>query len=205
MEHQIIAWMSVHASPWGYLVIFAAMVFGIVGLPVPDETLLTFTGYLIYRGAMHFAIAILAALGGSMCGISFSYWLGRRFGMPLVHRFGPYIHLREDHIAKAHQWFERIGHWALTVGYFIPGIRHVTAFAAGTTDLPRTQFALFAYSGSVLWVGTFLCLGYFLGEQWESVLHYVDRYLLWFTIGGAVLLAAYLSWRFWWRKRPAAR
>jgi membrane protein DedA with SNARE-associated domain len=204
MEQQLLAWITQHASPYGYLAIFAALILGIVGLPVPDETLLTFTGYLINKRAMHFAIAIPAALGGSMCGISLSYWLGRKFGMRLVHRFGRYIHLREEHIHEAHRWFERIGHWALTVGYFIPGIRHVTAFAAGTSDLPRTQFALFAYSGSVLWVGTFLCLGYFLGEQWQQVLRYIDRYLSWFTITGTILVVVYLLWRFWWRKRKSA-
>ncbi len=204
MEQQLLAWITQHASPYGYLALFAAMVLGIVGLPVPDETLLTFAGYLIYKHAMHFALAIPAALGGSMCGISFSYWLGRKFGMRLVHRFGRYIHLREEHVQKAHRWFERIGHWALTVGYFIPGVRHVTAFAAGTSDLPRAQFALFAYSGSVLWVGAFLCLGYFLGEQWQSVLSYIDRYLRWITVAGVILAAAYLLWRYWWRKRKQA-
>lgn len=204
MEQQILAWITQHGAPYGYFIIFAAMVFGIVGLPVPDETLLTFTGYLIYRHSMHFALAIPAALGGTMCGISFSYWLGWRFGMRLVHRYGRYIHLRDEHIAKVHSWFERIGHWTLTVGYFVPGFRHVTAFVAGTSDLPRRQFALFAYAGSVLWVGTFLSVGYFLGEQWHDVLHYIDRYLRWITIAAVILAGAFLAWRYWWRKRKTA-
>jgi membrane protein DedA with SNARE-associated domain len=205
MEQQILHWITQHGSAYGYLIIFLGMVFGIVGLPVPDETLLTFTGYLIYRGAMHFALAIPAALGGSMCGITFSYWLGRKFGMRIVHRYGRYVHLRDEHIQRVHGWFEHIGHWALTLGYFVPGFRHVTAFVAGTSDLPRPQFAIFAYSGAVLWVGTFLSLGYFLGEQWHYVLKMIDRYLLWVTIGGAILAGAYLLWRYWWRRRSRAR
>ena len=60
-----------------------------------------------------------------------------------------------------------MGHWALTFGYFIPGVRHFTAYAAGMSELEAPQFALFAYSGAVLWVGTFLSLGYFLGERWD--------------------------------------
>ena len=46
MEQQILAWIT----QYGYLAIFGGLVFGIVGLPVPDETLLTFTGYLIFKG-----------------------------------------------------------------------------------------------------------------------------------------------------------
>ena len=32
---------------YGYLVLFGLLMFGIVGLPISDETLLTFAGYLI--------------------------------------------------------------------------------------------------------------------------------------------------------------
>lgn len=200
MEQQILAWIT----QYGYLAIFLGLVFGIVGLPVPDETLLTFTGYLIYKGHLHFALAIPTALAGSMSGITLSYWIGRKFGMAAIHRYGRYLHVREEHIQKAHQWFERIGHWALTVGYFVPGVRHVTAFAAGISDLPAPQFAVFAYSGAVLWVGTFLSLGYFLGERWHTVQQYLDRYLLHATLAAAIPIAVYLLWRYWWRKRRAA-
>src|SRR5512139_3505406 len=104
---------------------------GIIGLPVPDETLLTFTGYLIYKGHLRLPAAFLAALGGSVCGITASYFLGRCFGMPLVRRSGPCLHLTEAGIAKAHDWFERLGRWSLTVGYYMPGVRYFTAYAAG--------------------------------------------------------------------------
>jgi membrane protein DedA with SNARE-associated domain len=30
-------------------------------------------------------------------------------------------------------------------------------------------FAVFAYAGACIWVGTFITLGYFLGERWEAV------------------------------------
>ena len=32
-------------------------------------------------------------MAGSVCGITVSYALGRTFGMPLVHRYGRYVHL----------------------------------------------------------------------------------------------------------------
>lgn len=157
---------------------------GIVGLPVPDETLLTFSGYLIYAGHMRPVPAFLAALTGSMCGITVSYMLGRTFGASLIHRYGRYIHLTEARIAKAHEWFERAGRWGLTLGYFVPGVRHFTAYAAGMSELEPHVFAGFAYTGAFLWVSTFLTLGYFLGERWEAASASVHR---WVFIGLAVL------------------
>lgn len=195
MESQIIAWIT----QYGYLAIFVLLIFGIVGLPIPDETLLTFTGYLIYRGELSMPLAFAAAAAGSASGMTISYALGRSFGLALLHRFGKHVHLTPERLARAHAWFERIGHWALTVGYFIPGVRHLTAYAAGMTEVAPHQFALFAYSGTVLWVTAFLSLGYFLGERWKVVELHVERYLVGLSIALAVLLGGYWIWRKWGR------
>ena len=195
MESQIIAWIT----QYGYLAIFVFLIFGIVGLPIPDETLLTFTGYLIYRRELSMPLAFAAAVAGSASGMTISYALGRSFGLALLHRFGKHVHLTPERLARAHAWFERIGHWALTVGYFIPGVRHLTAYAAGMTEVAPHQFALFAYSGTVLWVTAFLSLGYFLGERWKVVELHVERYLVGLSIALAVLLGGYWIWRKWGR------
>ena len=40
-------------SQWGYAGLFGLLVFGIIGLPIPDETLLVFSGYLVSQGRLH--------------------------------------------------------------------------------------------------------------------------------------------------------
>ena len=197
MEQQVLAWIS----HYGYLAIFSLLVLGIVGLPVPDETLLTFTGYLVFQGNLYLPYAYLAAFCGSACGITISYILGRKFGLMLIHRYGKYLHIKEEHLQKAHAWFERAGHWSLTFGYYIPGVRHFTAYAAGMSDLEAPQFCLFAYSGAALWTASFMTLGYFLGERWQSVVENIHQYFLISTIAAVVLALAFLAWRKW--RRPA--
>lgn len=193
MEQQVLAWIT----QYGYAAIFLLLVLGIVGLPVPDETLLTFTGYLVFKGHLSLPLAFAAGLAGSGCGITISYWLGRTFGIKLIHRYGKYLRIREEHLEKAHAWFRRAGHWSLTFGYFIPGVRHFTAYAAGMSDLEPRNFALFAYSGACLWVATFLTLGYLLGERWEAVQKNIHHYFVIFTVAGLIALGAYLMWRRW--------
>jgi membrane protein DedA with SNARE-associated domain len=80
-------------------------------------------------------------------------------------------------------------------------VRHVTAFAAGMSDLEPHLFALFAYSGGCLWVATFIGLGYFLGDQWEAVERDIEHYFAAVTIAAAILVAAYLVWWRWRRAR----
>jgi membrane protein DedA with SNARE-associated domain len=197
MEQHVLAWIT----QYGYLAIFSLLVFGIVGLPVPDETLLTFTGYLVFKGHLSPLLAFLAAFGGSACGITLSYTLGRTFGLQLIHRYGRYVRITEDHINKAHAWFARVGHWGLTFGYFIPGVRHFTAYAAGMSAVEAPQFALFAYSGAALWAASFISLGYFLGERWQVVQKNVDQYLKGVAVALLILAVGYMVWRKWIRAR----
>jgi len=191
MEHQVLAWIA----QYGYLAIFSLLILGIVGLPVPDETLLTFTGYLVFAGHLSLPLAYLAAFCGSACGITLSYVLGRSFGLALIHRYGRYLRIRQDHVDKAHAWFRRAGHWSLTFGYFIPGVRHFTAYAAGMSDLEAPQFCLFAYSGAAIWAAAFISLGYFLGERWRYVQQNIHRYFVALTLAALIIALAYLVWR----------
>jgi membrane protein DedA with SNARE-associated domain len=189
----LLTWLS----HYGYAGLFLLLVLGIVGLPVPDETLLVFSGYLISKGRLHPALTFVSGFCGSACGISISYLIGKTLGYGFVHRYGRYIHLSPQRIDDVHRWFQRIGHWLLTIGYYIPGARHFTALVAGMSDLEYRIFAAFAYPGAAMWVGSFLLLGYFVGDNWQAAFALVHRYLVLGSV--AAVLVAGVVW--WVRKR----
>jgi membrane protein DedA with SNARE-associated domain len=166
-------WITLH----GPAALFVLLVLGIVGLPIPDETLLVFCGYLISRGRLSVWSTAIAAVAGTWSGITLSYYIGRVFGLGVVHKFGKYLHVTEEGLAKVHLWFDRMGHWALFVGYFIAGVRHFTAIVAGTSRLRFASFAAYAWAGGVVWVACFLTMGYFLGERWREVAELVHKYV----------------------------
>jgi membrane protein DedA with SNARE-associated domain len=89
-----------------------------------------------------------------------------------------FFHVTPQQIARVHSWFDRFGTWTLLLGYFIPGVRHLTAVVAGTSNLRPASFAAFAYSGALIWSATFIGLGYFFGDQWEHVLVQVQHHLV---------------------------
>lgn len=189
----VLAWVS----HYGYAGLFTLLVLGILGLPIPDETLLIFSGYLIYRGRFQPALAFATGFTGSCCGISLSYMIGRTLGYRFVHRYGRYLRITEPRIERIKSWFHHIGDWLLTIGYFVPGVRHFTALVAGLSHLEYRIFAAFAYSGAAIWVVTFLTIGYFVGEAWQSASKLADRYALLIALGAAALAA--LIW--WIRQR----
>src|SRR5262245_4083523 len=114
-------------SEYGYAGIFFLLILGIVGLPVPDEHLLVLVGLLASKGDLHLLAALLTAFLGSACGITGSYLIGRFLGMWFVRRFGKVFHVSPERLARVEKWFEHSGRWALAFGYYLPGIRHLTA------------------------------------------------------------------------------
>ena len=164
-------------SQYGYFGLFGLLMFGIIGVPVPEETLLTFAGVLVYRGHLELGPTLLAAFLGSACGITVSYGLGRGVGRVVTRKFGRFVRVTPEQMDRVEAWFERVGHWGLLWGYFLPGIRHLTAVAAGATRLRYVDFAVFAYTGALLWSFTFVSLGALAGKQWVRISEQVHENL----------------------------
>lgn len=188
MVHTIIHWIAAH----GYGVIFAVFALGIIGLPVPDEWLLAYLGHLIYKGRLLPVPAVAAAFLGSISGMTLNYGLGRTFGFYLVAKFGRFVRLTPEKMDRVHEWYEHSGRWALMIGYFLPGVRHVSAVVAGTSKMTFWEFGLFAYTGGLIWSCVFIALGYFLEGQWEKETERIHYILLGCSVAVLVLAAGYV-------------
>jgi membrane protein DedA with SNARE-associated domain len=86
---------------YGYLGVFASLMLGMFGLPMPDESVLTATGFLISKNYLQLLPALLAAYLGSIFGITVNYLAGRFIGFPLLHRYGYFLGISDEKIARA--------------------------------------------------------------------------------------------------------
>ena len=164
-------------TKYSYLEIFIVLGLGIVGLPLPDETLMGYIGFLISQGKLNYFYTIMVAFMGTSCGISVGYAIGRTLGNPLIKKYAAKMHVNPDDIRHAENFYNRYGKFALVAGYFMPGIRHLTAICAGASLMSYRTFALFAYTGGLLWTITLVSLGYYLGEKWHHIYMYSHRYI----------------------------
>jgi len=181
---------------YGYVGIFGLLMLGIVGIPIPDETLLVFTGYLIYKHELEPLPAFAAGFLGSICGVSVSYALGRTLGLYLVTHLGHFLHVEPEKLDHVRAWYERRGKYGLVIGYFIPGIRHLGAYVAGSSQVPVPVFATFASLGGLIWSSSFITIGYFLGDEWQQMSASIHRYLLIGAGAATVALAiGFILWR----------
>lgn len=181
---------------YGYFGIIIALIGGIIGLPIPDEVLLTYVGYNVHQGRMSYVPSLLSAITGACGGISLSYILGIKLGLPFLKKFGPKIHITEQKLERTRKLFAKFGPFLLLIGFFIPGVRHVTAYLSGINNYSYKKFALFAYLGAALWCFSFITLGTILGDHWINIRLFFSRYskyiILIFLIGCITL---YVNWK----------
>ncbi len=175
-------------AQYTYAGIFISLSLGIMGLPIPEEAILAFIGSLIYKGKLLGVPAFLSSFVGTSCGITMEYLLGRFFGHSIIDRHASKLHLLQERITKARQWYHKYGKFALMVCYFIPGVRHLSAIIAGTSLIPYRTFSLYAYTGGFLWVLTFILFGYILGEEWGTVLSFSHKHIIPASVIGLLLI-----------------
>ncbi|MED4126352.1 DedA family protein [Halalkalibacterium halodurans] len=158
---------------YGYIALILILTGGIVGLPIPDEVLLTLVGYYISLGKMSYVLALLASFLGATLGISISYFLGTKLGLPFLMKYGPKLHISHQKIDHAQALFRKYGPILLFIGYFLPGVRHVTGYLSGLSKCKFRTFSLYAYTGAFIWCLVFITLGHEIGNKW----YIVEKYL----------------------------
>lgn len=183
-----------YITQYGYVGLYLILGISILGIPIPDETLLIFVGFLTYSGKLNPVLAILSAAAGSATGITVAYLLGSFFQQKALNHLKK--HAGAGRLEKVLNWYHKHGGKLLTIGYFIPGVRHLSGYIAGLSRLNYRNFAVFAYLGAALWTSLFIILGRLLGSQWESLLPLVHSYALMVVIIALIIAVAfYLLYR----------
>jgi membrane protein DedA with SNARE-associated domain len=180
---------------YGYFGLFGLLMLGIIGLPLPDETLLAIVGALIKEGTMHFWPALIAAYLGSVMGISVSYLIGKFLGREVVTRFGKFFHLTEEKLLRVEVYMERYGRLTLFFGYFVPGLRQISAIVAGFGQMKFRIFAPYAYIGALVWALTFLLLGQVLHKHLRHLEYIVYPFRYWICVLVVLSLVLPFVWR----------
>jgi membrane-associated protein len=149
---------------WVYGILFA-IVFAETGFVVtpflPGDSLLFATGALCATGALRTPIAAGLLFAAAFTGNAVNYTIGRIVGPRVFNahdRRSP-IHrlLNEDHLRRAHAFFEEYGGKAVILGRFVPIVRTFVPFVAGAAQMRPSAFGFYNFVGAAAWV--ILCVG----------------------------------------------
>src|SRR2546422_5630300 len=91
-------------ASYGYVVLFFLVALESLGIPLPGETALVTAAALAAGGHLSIYAVVATAVAAAIIGDNGGYWIGRAGGIPLLRRYGRFIHLNESHleIGRAH-------------------------------------------------------------------------------------------------------
>lgn len=187
MESLILAYLS----KYGYVILFLAGLFGIVGIPAPEESLYVYIGMLAKNGSISFPAAAASLTAGAVVGMGISYTLGRLLGQPMLDRYGKYLGVTPKRLHKT------ILHWdlskSLVAGFFVPGIRQFNPYFAGIAKFPIAAFMALSVLGGLIWVLLYMSAGFLISSYIEIKPFYLGIAGLFFFI--IFLMRFILKWR----------
>src|SRR5437763_33115 len=87
LHHLVAVWMQ-FVLDWGYLGVFAMMVFESTATPIPAEVVIPPAAYWAAQGRFNIWLVVIAAAVGAGVGSALRYWVAGRLGRRLVRRCG---------------------------------------------------------------------------------------------------------------------
>ncbi|HEY2476404.1 MAG TPA: DedA family protein [Candidatus Cybelea sp.] len=202
MEHLQQAIVSLIDS-YGYWGLFVGLALGNMAVPIGTEVILPLAGGLTATGHLsNLWLTMAVAVGGELAGNSVGYAIGRFGGVPIIERYGKYVHFTHERLMQVHRFFERWGTFAVFICRFLPVLRGVVSIPAGIAEMNLVHFYTWTFLGSLIFCSALILLGHALGAHLDTVLPLLHRsvYLL---LGLAVVavVAALVIVRL--RRRPA--
>ncbi len=177
----------------GYIGIYLMMTLESSFIPFPSEIAMIPAWYLASIWKMDFLVAFIAwslwALTGSIINYILWFYLGGPIVKTLVHRYGKYIFLKEDHYLQAENYFQK--HWSVTtlLGRFIPAVRQLISIPAGIFKMNFTKFIFYTFVWASIWNLILMTIWYVAWENKDLIEKY-SKELLFLTLAFVIIIWA---------------
>lgn len=199
-------WITEFMGQFGYFGVFLLIMIENVFPPIPSEVILTFGGFMTTYSEMTRTGVIIAATAGSVVGAMILYSIGLLLDVSrlekIIDRWGHLLRLTRKDIHRADAWFDKYGPWTVLFCRLVPLIRSLISIPAGMSNMNFPLFLLLTTVGSLVWNAALVSIGAAVGDNWESIVQYMDVYsnIAYVLIGmsGLVAILWYIRFR---RKR----
>jgi len=173
-------WITEFMDQFGYLGVFLLIMIENVFPPIPSEVILTFGGFMTTYSEMTRVGVIIAATVGSVIGAMILYSIGLFLDVArlekIVDRWGSVLRLTRKDIHKADAWFGKYGPWTVLLCRLVPLIRSLISIPAGMSNMNFPLFIILTTIGSLIWNAALVTIGAAVGDNWQTIVYYMDIY-----------------------------
>ena len=164
-------------SNYGYIAV-------LIGTFLEGETILVLGGFAAHNGYLWLPGVLIAAFCGSFGGDQLYFFIGRRQGRKFLAKRPNW----QARINRVYVLLERY-HTLFILGFrFLYGLRTVTPFVLGTTDLKTSRYFFLNMIGAIVWAVGIGCAGYVFGEAVMVGIEHAKQYQA-YILGGLAVAA----------------
>ena len=170
-----ISFVTTHRDWVGPIAFFFAFAetLAFLSIIIPSTAILIGVGAVVATGAIDFLPLWIGGALGSITGSILSYWLGWKFGKPILSVWP--MNTYPELVEKGRHAFAKYGIIAVLIGHFFGPLRAVVFIMAGVARMNPVLFLPVNFVAAVLWAFIIPKTGEFGG----NALHY-----LWTMIAG---------------------
>jgi membrane protein DedA with SNARE-associated domain len=185
-----------------YLGIFAVLLLGSLGLPIPEEMAIIAAAVLSHEGIVRWWLALPVCLLGVLSGDMVLYWVGRHWGENVLN----WRVVRLVLTLKREQWlnaaYRRHALKTIVTARHVMGLRAAAFLTAGIARVPFWKFVVADAGAAALGVPFLFGMAYFFMDEIEAIVADVHRVERWLALAGLLVLMVVLVVGVWrWKRR----
>ncbi len=177
------------------LLVFAWLIVGGIGVPLPEDIAVLGAGVLAHRGEVHPLLAIGVVAVGVLAGDAILFFMARRLGTAAYERDTIRKILPPERRAKIEHAYARHGGRLVFFARNVAGLRGAVFAMAGINGMPPRQFLFWDAIAASISVPLVFGLGYLGSQHIDHVRAGIAKTEHHVMFAAALLALAYVTWR----------
>lgn len=145
-----------------------------IGTFFEGETILVIGGFAAHRSYLELPWVIVSAFLGTLFGDQLYFYIGHIKGKSAIEK-RPHWKVKS---AKVLALLDKYPIWFILGFRFIYGLRTITPFLIGASNISPKRFLVFNIIGASIWSVTFGVMGYLFGSALEIIIGNIKKYEL---------------------------
>lgn len=188
-----------------YAIVFAVLIACGLGVPLPEDVALITGGFLAYTENVELVPMMIVGFAGILVGDSMIYLAGYRVGVNTKNQGFFSRILTPEKRDRVQTLFRKHGEKMVFVARFMPGVRAVMYFSAGSAHMSYRRFIAFDGLAALVSAPVFVYLGYYFGADLASLIHKIRHGQTRVLLAVVIVVVGYVGWVLWKRRRDAAK
>ncbi|MBX7096627.1 MAG: DedA family protein [Myxococcaceae bacterium] len=195
------------SGPVAYAVVFGILMACGLGVPLPEDVSLILGGFLVFEERANLQLMMLTGFLGILMGDSLIFLAGRRLGTKVGKEGGGFFSriVTPEKRKRVEGLFARNGEKIVMIARFMPGVRAVTYFTAGSAHMKYSRFIFFDGLAALVSAPAFVYLGYRFGGELETLINNVRKGQTRVLVGLAIAIGLYVLYSMWRRRQEQAK